>query len=80
VRRPGAERAWLARGKVSVPLKREGWVNQMIVEVDLPRLRESTIFIEGQKPLRVFKKKENEQDLEKGKRAGFRSRGHARKL
>jgi len=63
VRRPGEERAWLARGKVSVPEKLTGWVDQMIVEADLPRLRESTIFIKDKNPLRVFKKKESDQDF-----------------
>jgi hypothetical protein len=63
VRRPGEMRAWLARGKVTVPVDRTGWVDQMIVEADLPRLRESTLFIKGEKPLRVFKKKESDQDF-----------------
>ncbi len=63
VRLPGDERAWLARGKVRVPEKRENWVDQMIVEVDLPRLRESTLFLEGKKPLRVYKKTERDQDF-----------------
>ncbi|MCZ6636711.1 MAG: DUF4340 domain-containing protein [Alphaproteobacteria bacterium] len=63
VRRPGDERAWLARGKVRVPEKLTNWVDQMIVEADLPRLRESTLFIKGEKPLRVFKKKESDQDF-----------------
>ena len=63
VRRPGNKRAWLARGKVMVPEKLTGWVDQMVVEVDLPRVRESTLFINGEKPLRVFKKKERDQDF-----------------
>ena len=63
VRKPGDDRAWLARGKVFIPEKREGWVNQMIVEVDLPRVRETILTIPGEKPLRIFKKAENDQDF-----------------
>ncbi len=63
VRRPGEQRAWLARGKIMVPEKREGWVDQMIVEIDLPRVRETILFGAGDKPLRVFKKAERDQDF-----------------
>lgn len=63
VRKPGEERAWLARGKVPVPDKQVGWLNQMIVEVDLPRVRETTLFVPGQKPLRVFKKSTDDRDF-----------------
>ncbi|MDX1484501.1 MAG: DUF4340 domain-containing protein [Alphaproteobacteria bacterium] len=63
VRRPGEARAWLARGKVTVPEKRVDWLDRMIVEVDLPRVRESTLFLEGEKPLRVYKKAERDQDF-----------------
>ncbi len=63
VRRPGDKRAWLARGKITVPEKREGWVDQMIVEVDLPRVRETTLYLAGEKPLRIFKKAESDQDF-----------------
>ncbi|MFT5538527.1 MAG: hypothetical protein ACI82H_000039 [Alphaproteobacteria bacterium] len=63
VRRPNEERAWLAHGKVPVPDKRINWLNTMITEVDLPRVRETTLFVPGQKPLRVFKKNEDERDF-----------------
>ena len=63
VRRPGEQRAWLARGKIAVPEKRAGWVDQMIVEIDLPRVRETTLFTTGDKPLRIFKKAERDQDF-----------------
>lgn len=63
VRKPGEERAWLARGKVPVPDKRVGWLNQMIVEVDLPRVRETTLHVPGEPPLRVFKKSEDDRDF-----------------
>jgi hypothetical protein len=63
VRRPGEKRAWLAQGKIAVPEKREGWVDQMIVEIDLPRVRETTLFVTGEKPLRIFKKAERDQDF-----------------
>ena len=63
VRRPDEERAWLARGKVPVPDKQVGWLNQMIVEVDLPRVRETTIYVPGQNPLRVFKKTDDDRDF-----------------
>ncbi len=63
VRAPGEERAWLARGKVTVPEKRENWVDRMIVEVDLPRVRETTLFLDGEKPLRIYKKAERDQDF-----------------
>jgi len=63
VRRPDEERAWLARGKVPVPDKQIGWLNQMIVEVDLPRVRETTLYVPGQKPLRVFKKTDDDRDF-----------------
>jgi hypothetical protein len=63
VRSPVEERAWLARGRVAVPEKREGWVDRMIVEVDLPRVRETTLVQEGEKPLRVYKKAERDQDF-----------------
>ncbi|MGY9006404.1 MAG: hypothetical protein ACKVJQ_10010 [Alphaproteobacteria bacterium] len=63
VRKPGDDRAWLARGKVFIPEKREGWVNQMIVEVDLPRVRETILALPGEKPLRIFKKAESDQDF-----------------
>jgi hypothetical protein len=63
IRRPGEKRAWLARGKITVPEKREGWVDQMIVEVDLPRVRETTLYSTAEKPLRIFKKAERDQDF-----------------
>ena len=63
VRRPGEERAWLARGKVPVPDKQVGWLNQMIVEVDLPRMRETTLFVPGEKPLRVYKNTQDDRDF-----------------
>ncbi len=63
VRRPDEDRAWLARGKVPVPDKQVGWLNQMIVEVDLPRVRETTLNVPGQKPLRVFKKTDDDRDF-----------------
>ena len=63
VRRPGDARAWLARGKVPVPEKLPGWVDQMILEVDLPRIRETTLYVPGEKPLKVYKKKERDQDF-----------------
>lgn len=63
VRRPGEARAWLARGKVEVPEKRVGWVDQMIVEVDLPRIRETTLYSTPGKPLRIYKKAERDQDF-----------------
>lgn len=63
VRRPGEARAWLARGKVTVPKERRDWVDRMIVEVDLPRIRETTLFVEGEKPLRIYKKTDRDQDF-----------------
>lgn len=63
VRRPGEERAWLARGKVAVTDKQVGWLNQMFVEVDLPRVRETTLFVPGEKPLRVFKNGPDDRDF-----------------
>jgi hypothetical protein len=63
VRRPGEDRAWLARGKITVPEKRENWVDQMIVEIDLPRVRETTLYSTPDKPLRIFKKAERDQDF-----------------
>lgn len=63
VRRPGEARSWLARGKIPVPEKRADWVNRMIVEIDLPRMREATLFVPGQPPLRVYKNKPDEQDF-----------------
>lgn len=63
VRRPGEERAWLARGKVEVPEKLRDWVDRAIIEVDLPRVRETTLYVPGQKPLRVYKEKERDQDF-----------------
>jgi hypothetical protein len=63
VRHPGEERAWLARGKVPVPEKRVGWLNQMIVEVDLPRVRETTLYVPGEEPLRVYKNNPDERDF-----------------
>ncbi|MGE0653754.1 MAG: hypothetical protein AB7P12_18710, partial [Alphaproteobacteria bacterium] len=63
VRKPGEERAWLAHGKVPVPDKQVGWLNQTIVEVDLPRVRETTLFVPGEKPLRVFKKTSDDRDF-----------------
>jgi hypothetical protein len=63
VRRPNEERAWLAHGKVPVPDKQVGWLNQMIVEVDLPRVRETTLFVPGEEPLRVFKKTDDDRDF-----------------
>ncbi|MFM2130762.1 MAG: hypothetical protein RL477_2308 [Pseudomonadota bacterium] len=63
VRRPAEERAWLARGKVAVPDKQVGWLNQMIVEVDLPRVRETTLNVPGEKPLRVFKNTSDDRDF-----------------
>jgi hypothetical protein len=63
VRRLNEERAWLARGKVPVPDKPINWLNTMITEVDLPRVRETTLYVPGQKPLRVFKKNEDERDF-----------------
>lgn len=63
VRRPGEDRAWLARGKVPVPDKQVGWLNQMIVEVDLPRVRETTLFVPGETPLRVFKNTPDDRDF-----------------
>jgi hypothetical protein len=63
VRRPGRTRAWLARGKITVPEKRAGWVDQMIVEIDLHRVRETTLLAAGDKTLRVFKKAERDQDF-----------------
>jgi hypothetical protein len=63
VRRPNEDRAWLAHGKVPVPDKRIGWLNTMIAEVDLPRVRETTLYVPGQKPLRVFKRNEDERDF-----------------
>jgi len=63
VRRPGNNRAWLAQGKITVPEKLENWVDQMIVEIDLPRVRETTLFVTGEKPLRVYKKSEQDQDF-----------------
>ena len=35
----------------------------MIVEIDLPRVRETTLFTTGDKPLRIFKKAERDQDF-----------------
>lgn len=63
VRRPGEARAWLAHGKVPVPEKYEGWVNQTIVEVDLPRVRESVLRVPGQKPLRIYKRTPDDRDF-----------------
>lgn len=63
VRKPGEERAWLAHGKVPAPDKQVGWLNQTIVEVDLPRVRETTLFVPGEKPLRVFKKTSDDRDF-----------------
>lgn len=63
VRRPNEDRAWLARGKVPAPDKQVGWLNQMIVEVDLPRVRETTLFVPGEKPLRVFKNSPDDRDF-----------------
>lgn len=63
VRRPGEQLSWLARGKVAVPDKQVGWLNQMFVEIDLPRVRESTLFVPGEKPLRVFKNSTDDRDF-----------------
>lgn len=63
VRRPGEARAWLCRGKIDVPVKLEDWVNRAIIEVDLPRVRETTLYVPGEKPLRVYKEKERDQDF-----------------
>jgi hypothetical protein len=63
VRKPNEERAWLAHGKVPVPDKQVGWLNQTIVEVDLPRVRETTLFVPGEEPLRVFKKTTDDRDF-----------------
>ncbi len=63
VRRPDAARAWLAHGKVPVPDKQVGWLNQTIIEVDLPRVRESTLYVPGQPPLHVYKKHQGDQDF-----------------
>lgn len=63
VRRPDEARAWLAHGKVPVPDKRVGWLNQTIIEVDLPRVRESTLYVPGQPPLHIYKKHQGDQDF-----------------
>ncbi len=63
VRRPDEERAWLAHGKVPVPDQQVGWLNQVALEVDLPRIRETVLRVPGEKPLRIFKNSEDERDF-----------------
>lgn len=63
VRRPDESRAWLAHGKVPVPDKQVGWLNQVIVEVDLPRVRESILRVPGEPPLRVYKENPGDRDF-----------------
>lgn len=63
VRRPNEARAWLARGKIPVFEKRRDWVDRMIVEIDLPRMREATLWVPGEPPLRVYKNNPDERDF-----------------
>lgn len=63
VRRPDETRAWLARGRMPIAEKRADWANRMILEIDLPRVREATLFVPGEPPLRVFKTDPSERDF-----------------
>lgn len=63
VRRPDEARSWLAHGKVPVPEKRIGWLNQTIIDVDLPRVRESTLYLPGHPPLHIYKKHQGDEDF-----------------
>ena len=63
VRRPGEERAWLARGRVEPARERLGWVNSSFLSIDRERIRKATLRRSGSPPLVVFKDKAGDEDF-----------------
>ncbi len=64
VRRPGEERAWLARGRVEPAQGRLGWVNPSFLSIDRERIRKATLKRPGSPPLVVFKAKAGDEDFQ----------------
>ncbi|MCH9052131.1 MAG: DUF4340 domain-containing protein [Proteobacteria bacterium] len=63
VRRPGEERAWLARGRVEPARERLGWVDQSFLSIGRERIRKATLRRPGSPPLVVFKDKAGDEDF-----------------
>jgi len=63
VRRPGADRAWLARGRVEPAHGRLGWVDPSFLSIDRERIRKATLKRPGSTPLVVFKSKAGDEDF-----------------
>ncbi len=63
VRRPGEERAWLARGRVEPATGRLGWVDPSFLSIDRERIRKATLKRPGSPPLVVFKDKAGDEDF-----------------
>lgn len=63
VRRPGADRAWLALGRVEPARGRLGWVDPSFLSIDRERIRKATLRPSGPAPLVVFKSKAGDEDF-----------------
>lgn len=63
VRLPAEDRAWLARGRVPQNEDRADWTNRMLLEIDLPRVQETTLHVPGEPPLRVYKTDPRDRDF-----------------
>ncbi len=63
VRRPGEERAFLARGRVEPASGRLGWVDPSFLSIDRDRIRKATLRPSAPAPLVVFKDKAVDEDF-----------------